>query len=427
MQCQKCNTINDEDSKFCKKCGQFLQLSTDDKSPKPDEHMRVGELIYAAYKHKEAGRIDDAILACQGALTLNDDNLQAHSLLGTLYEMKRNYDFAIIEYNRVLQVDPSNAGVQEKIDELMSAQEEPVRPTSEILTKIEFLRPYLPAAAAFASLCIVLIICSVLLKPKSNDTQGKPETTQASQPQAAVPANQYAQQNQQPPMYQQPQTYPTQDQIQNPQVSQPQVPAPAPAQYTAPANQSKVANRSSRQGIPSVPLPRTYQPTSIVPRNVMQLPPATVQPAASNYDSPVIVPVDNPSNEISVPSATVIRSNNAPSNYQAPRVATPADSPIKPVMDPEQKALQLQGSGKYQDAIGAYQSTVGKSNDKGRVYQQMGLSYQRLGKHQQAIQSYNSAIQSYKEQLSAGRDPAEVKRDIRACEAGIQVSQSQIK
>ncbi|MCL6629622.1 MAG: zinc ribbon domain-containing protein, partial [Armatimonadetes bacterium] len=85
MQCANCGIINDPDSRYCKRCGHML-VANSHRSLTPEEHIKIGELIYAAYKHKEVGEIESAILACQGALVLNDSNASAHSLLGSLYE-----------------------------------------------------------------------------------------------------------------------------------------------------------------------------------------------------------------------------------------------------------------------------------------------------------------------------------------------------
>lgn len=422
MQCQKCNTINDPDSKFCKNCGQYFISQTQQSARKPDDNIRVGELIYAAYKYKESGQIDDAILACQGALTLNEASISAHSILASLYELKGDIDSALLEYNQVLKLDPSNSSIQKKIEDLQYALLAPIEQSPGIFSKVEFLRPYLPAIAAAVSLIVVLSFCYLLLHKQSNAAEGiKNENTQtAVQPQMTTPVQPYQQQYQQNPIYQQPQTYPNQDQIQNPQVPQPQTaPAPAVAQSPDPNRSQGSTNKSVKRGIPSVPLPRFNQPAAVTP-----LPPVNVQPVTQhNNESPVIVPVDGNDQGFSNSE----KSSQPAIQYQAPTVTKSSNSPIQPVQDPEQKALRLQGSGNYQDAISVYKDNINKSSDKGRAYQQMALSYQRLGQHRQAIDSYNKAIQSYKEQLAAGRDPASVQRDIRSCEAGIQVSQSQAK
>jgi tetratricopeptide (TPR) repeat protein len=103
----------------------------------------------------------------------------------------------------------------------------------------------------------------------------------------------------------------------------------------------------------------------------------------------------------------------------------PAPQVTQPAGDPEQRALQLQRQGKYQEAVSAYREALNQTSDSGRVYQQIALCYQRLNQHDMAIDNYNRAIRSYKDQLAAGRDSAEVQRNIRSCEAGIQVSRSQ--
>lgn len=434
MQCSKCKTFNDDDSRFCKRCGQYLYQNDNAPEKKPDEQIRVGELIYAAYKHKESGRIDEAILACQGALTLNDLSSSAHTLLASLYETRGDINLAIDEYRKVLKIEPDNNSVKEKIAYLDNILLEPITRTGFSRFNTEAIRPYLPAITATGALLLVLIIGLIIIKVSSNSNSARTleRNSSAVRRQSSEQNPQQSQQHQQPnPAYQQQQAYPSQGQMENPQVAQPQVQV---ATTTAPQQPNTTAvnipaRSNTRRGIPSVQLPRMVQPTAIVPRNSSVISPVFPQQGGNANSSSVIVPVyDNavqPSTKLPDPPKV-----NQPSViYTAPQTSTGktnTSSPvIQPVQDPEERAMQLQGAGKYNDAISAYQTVLKKTSDKGRVYQQLGLSYQRTGKNQQAIDSYRKAILAYKEQLAAGRDASDVQRDIRACEAGIQVSQNQ--
>jgi tetratricopeptide (TPR) repeat protein len=87
--------------------------------------------------------------------------------------------------------------------------------------------------------------------------------------------------------------------------------------------------------------------------------------------------------------------------------------------------MQLQGAGKYQEAVAAYREALNRTSDSGRIHQQIAICQQRSGQKDQAVQSYKSAIRSYRDQLAAGRDASEVQRNIRSCEAGIEVLTNQ--
>lgn len=430
MQCSKCKTVNEDDSRFCKRCGQYLYHSDSKQDEKPDEQIRVGELIYAAYKHKESGRIDEAILACQGALTLNEQSTSAHTLLASLYEDRGDINLAIDEYRKVLKIEPDNNSIKEKIAYLDNILLEPVIEPGFSRFDIEALRPHLPAITAVGALLLVLLIGFIIIKISSG---GSSTRNLERAPQSSGQSQQQTQQYQQPnPAYQQQPSYPTQEQIDNPnpQVAQPQTPAAATTQQQPnPAPSNNPVRTNERRGIPSVPLPRIVQPTAIVPRNPSVISPVYPIQANNTNGSPVIVPVDENAGQPRTKYPEPPKINQPSVVYTSPTVTTtkpnPSTAVIQPVQDPEEHAMQLQGSGKYNDAINAYQSVLKKTSDKGRIYQQLALSYQRTGKYPQAIDSYRKAIQAYKEQLSAGRDASEVQRDIRACETGIQVSQNQ--
>ena len=433
MQCGKCKTLNEDDSRFCRKCGQYLYLDGNTPGKKPDEHVRVGELIYASYKHKEAGRIDEAILACQGALTLNDQSSSARNLLASLYESRGDINLAIGEYRKVLKIEPDNSSVKEKIAYLDNILLVPEVQQVSSVPNIEAIRPYLPAITAAGAMLLVLIIGFAMIRISSGGGSRIKREPNSSTVQQSMEANpqQTRQYQQNDPAYQQQQTSPTPAQIENPQVAQPQVPPtgstvmPQTPNNTPANTAASRTNTNTRRGIPSVPLPRMVQPTGIIPRNPSVISPVYPQQAGNTNGSPVIVPVNEGEIPPNVRQPDPPRVNQPSVTYSAPKPSTSSVPVIQPVQDPEERAMQLQGAGKYNDAIDAYQNVLKKTTDKARVYQQLGLSYQRTGKHSQAIESYRKAIQAYRDQLTAGRDPSDVQRDIRACEAGIQVSQNQ--
>lgn len=441
MQCSKCNTINDPDSKFCKNCGQYLAIDTANER-KPDDSIRVGELIYAAYVHKEAGRIEEAILACQGAITLNDRSASAHELLASLFEARGDIERAIEEYRKSLEIEPDNSSIAGKIVQLDDILHTPSTNTVHSRWSIEAIRPHLPIISAAASLIVVLLIGMLILRHNINKNRSDVQQIRSDYTQQQ-PIGQYPQTQTNPAMSQStPEMAQQQSGYPNAQANAQGQSMQANQQQTRPSNatrsaQSRSVPSSSGNGYasgsgpnynsssnPMVRLPGAIPPTPIVPSGAPVITPINGESKGNSSGStPVIVPVDQ---DVNRP-----QTNNAQPSSPEPRIIYKSGSstsgseessnvsPIQPITDPSERAMRLQGSGNYEEAIRAYRDVLKETPNKGRVYQQMALSYQRAGKTKEAADSYRKAIEAYKSQLSAGRDPAEVERDIRACEAGL--------
>ena len=378
MQCRNCNTDNDPDGRFCKQCGHSLE-DVAQRQLTSEEHIRIGELIYSAFKYKEAGDIEKAILACQGALALNDASPQAHVLLATLYQSKGDVAAAMYEYERALDLDPQNVSTKLKLTNL---RETPVLPAAKPGESwAGKVAPYTPVLAFGAVFVFVLIgLTMFFMGGAKEQSPEQPQTT----PQTTAPIQPYARN-----------PYPQ---------AQAQSPA-APQTYTAPTAQTPGQAQSPAPGQNVATQPRQRAPGVPVSRPALPRASSWTQPPAPRPE-PIITPM--------------IVSRPAPSRPVV--VGPPPKSTPAPSVDPEERAVQLQRAGKYDDAISAYREALNRTSDSGRIYQQIALCDQRLGKHAAAVNSYNQAIRSYKDQLAAGRDPAEVQRNIRACEAGIAVS-----
>ena len=156
MICKTCGKDNEDDAKYCKECGQRIGSSRDLGS---DDYLKIGELIYSAYRHSEAGRLDNAILACQGALALDPDNASAHALLGSFYERRGDVGLAISEFEKVVALNPSSAGDRQKLDDLRIGRILPPKPKrAEPAQYLEKLKPYRPLISAAAVVLIVMIV-----------------------------------------------------------------------------------------------------------------------------------------------------------------------------------------------------------------------------------------------------------------------------
>lgn len=409
MNCNKCGTANDDGSKYCKECGQRLADPGRTAQISADQHLKIGEFVYHAYKESEAGNLDKAIEACQGALAINDANHATHALLGSIYERKGDLARAIYEYERVVSLNPGSLDDRRKLEQLRARLLSPTpvaapsaRPSFR-LSDVKWLRDprVLPWIASVATFVIVVVVVGSLLLRGGSGKQSAPEMHgrhTATGPTQGVPG--------QPVPYGQGGYNPVQPGMAQQHGAPNAAGRVDDAEERNAASPSAPSNRQTRPGIAPVPLPGT------APRQ------SASQPAKpSTNEEPVIVPIPRPRPDAG-PSGT------APANSVT--TASPSNTvTIQPGKSPEQRGIDLHRMGRYDDAIGAYREALNQTSDPGRVYQNMAMSYQRKGEHDAAIDSYNRAIKAYRDQLTSGRSRAEVESGIRACEAGIEVSRNQ--
>lgn len=451
MQCKNCGAAIDADSKFCKQCGEKIEARPEPE-PMPDEVVRMGEMIYSAYKHRDAKEYDDAIAACRAALAVNPSSAQANALLGSIYELQGDTASATTAYERAVVLDPTDTDLQTRLGRLRSSTR--VSKPAYLAAVSGFLVKHrqraVPVGIAGLAVLLVLVIGLHALRGPGSSREarrspdgmaGVPQNAATVTPQVGQPQPSVGR------IMPQDQRYPSQQDIQGTEPV-------APSAQTAQVQQPQQTPIQAHRGVPPVPVPRTYQPNRSYQGNRYYPPsqggtaqrplaPSLIQslqpmqptiPAQQGGDQgdPAITPVIEPSQTgASQPQVYSTAPSPRPqastqSGGGSVRVSKASDA-IRPSNDPMSKAMQYQSADKYQDAVNAYRQSLGKSRDKAQVYQQMALSYQRLGQNGRAVESYRKAIQSYQEQLSAGRDRGEVQAGIRACEAGIQVSGSQMR
>ena len=192
MRCSNCNTENDAGNKYCKECGR--RLPTPPAKPQDGiDAAKVGELVYAAYKHKDAGRLNDAIAACQGVLMLNHENASAHALLGLLYDESGELEFALYEYERAIELNPADEVSRRKGAELRD------RISTDLTTESAFgswsrkFRPYLAHIAAGTCALVILIAGLIFMLASSHQNKDNGSSPQpvsaATQPVAQNPSS----------------------------------------------------------------------------------------------------------------------------------------------------------------------------------------------------------------------------------------------
>jgi tetratricopeptide (TPR) repeat protein len=91
----------------------------------PPAEDRARRLLEDAFRLSEAGQLQQAIRACQQAISLNPASTSAHSLLGTLFERAGDRDGAIREYEQVLTLSPGSTAERRRLNELMGVPAAP--------------------------------------------------------------------------------------------------------------------------------------------------------------------------------------------------------------------------------------------------------------------------------------------------------------
>ena len=124
MFCTACGTPNGDISSFCKQCGHKLdpvagpRITEEQFDRALPAEEQVSALLERAYRLRKTGELASAVRLCEEALRLNPESTSVHSLLGQLHEQIGNREGAILEYERVLQLNPGSIADRVKLDEL---------------------------------------------------------------------------------------------------------------------------------------------------------------------------------------------------------------------------------------------------------------------------------------------------------------------
>lgn len=117
MICPFCNTENRDDREtcyFCNKDLSMLRLIVN----KAKHHYNL------ALEHAERGRYSEAIIELQNVLDLDNKNINAHIVLGTIYAKMDEYNKAIEEWQRALELDTRFAKAHTYLEKAKTATEQ---------------------------------------------------------------------------------------------------------------------------------------------------------------------------------------------------------------------------------------------------------------------------------------------------------------
>lgn len=351
-----------------------------------DPKVHTEQLMREAVALFEQGRLEEALLACEGALALDERCAPALSLKGLIHERRGQIAEAMAAYERVQAVNPLSVAERARLDALRRQAGAVVRPAPTRPLWMETL----PVALAFLGVGITLLIGFALVVRWSVPAAPAPKV-EASEPSSTAnlaPIN--------PP----PATVPTPP-AEPSQPSQPQAFVPPvvvdPSRLAlAPAESTPI-----RGQIPTLPAPEPD--TRPVPKQEAS--------AANDTRSP---------NAELMPDVKVEETPRGVYEIRVERAPTLSPSRSAPrASDTLTQAQNLQRAGNYREAIQLYLQALPTAPNPGEVHQQIALSYLRLGEKANARTHFQQAIVEYERQIQAGRDVEAARQGIAACQNGL--------
>ena len=386
MFCNECGTRNNQESKYCKHCGNPLGV---DPGPEP-----VDVLLEHSYQARLKGDTEKALAMCKLVLIKTPNHTSALALLGQLYETLGNKEEAIAAYEQVVRLNPGSIADRIKLDQLKGT----VAHVAPHIPAIEKNHPPQQKNNAVFTLILVNVLVLALIG-----------TGLALIVSLTRPPAEHA-----------------------------QLPAASPT-----ANSRKSASpQAASQNVASAPVyPFSLPPTIIyTPPSTSSYAPANINPASTLPD-PAKPPVPlaaahSPAKSSAAPGHFVIDVGSSQSSHVASAITPPdTHSHISiSVGGSSSQALQPDHTSRsymamaeneqlaahYQRAVSAYQDALPTAGDEtGFIYQQIGSCYQRLTKRSLAIQNYQNAIAAFNKMIAANRHINQAKAGILVCQASI--------
>lgn len=410
----------------------------------PVEQERLTKLLDMAFWHKQVGNTNSALLACEAALVINPDSTTAHSLLGSLYEKRGDYQKAIEHVERVVVLTPRNPMEQARLDQLREDSNRKEHSGGGLLRSIAS-RPApdrasgaenrtLPALLAVTVVAVVIIVGLVIFhKPVG--------TTGANGYSVSVPGPGPG----------------TGDSVVGPGAATP-IPTGGIASATRPAAPGATApsvvampragtfpgETATARTVPSSGIdpfsigtsPASQAGTAKKPVSahslggdkVRPLPPIAVDGAGTLVPpAPVTVSTTQGSNITALPQHTVVI-QNLPDQPVAPAPgATTVVGPGVPI--PHIHIVVDTGSGDSSNTSTGESNSITFSpnrqvtEDTADGYQERALVLQQQGDFSNAAVAYSKAIHLFNSQITSDRDVDTARRALRACETGLKICQ----
>ncbi|MDW8106058.1 MAG: tetratricopeptide repeat protein [Armatimonadota bacterium] len=357
-----------------------------------DTRAQLEQLMREAVGLYEQGRLEEALLACEGALALDERFVPALSLKGLIHERRGQIREAIEAYERVKAISPLSVSERARLEALLRQQRAAVRSVGARPLWHEVL----PIVIAFLGAGLVLLIGLVLVLRWS--APAAPPSAQA-----ATTAEPAVAQSVPPPRV------PSSAETPSPP-AQPQPAVPPVLVDPSRVALAPVEPRSTPRGaIPDLPAPES---AAAAPKVESTPPPKDTLPAPTTNQSEVMPDVKVEETQRGVYRIVVRRANEAQSGQP---------STDRSANDALSQAQAHQRAGNYRDAIQAYLRALPNAPNPAEIHQQIAICYLRLGEKANARTHFLQAIAEYERQIQAGRDVEAARQGIAACQNGLQL------
>ncbi len=357
-----------------------------------DLRARLEALVREAMTLYQQNRLSEALLACEGALTVDPDYIPALSLKGLIHERLGQKEQAIAAYEQVLRLNPLSVVEQERIEALRRKVNTAV---------VQVSRPLwletLPVLFAFLSAGLVLLLGFLWAIRAGVSTSPAPSPVASAAATLSEPNRSAS-------------SAPT------PSNTPPPVPSPPPSSPVPPVlvDPSRLAlspQESPRLAPPSGAIAPPSAPNSPSQNSQGEAVSKTEPPASSTNESGEVLPdVRIQEKDPGVYEIQVIR-RGEPSSQSSRASAN--------VRDQLDLARSYQMAGNYQAAIEAYLRALPNASSPGDVHQQIAICYLRLNDKARARTHFQQAITAYERQIEAGREVESARQGIATCRDGL--------
>jgi tetratricopeptide (TPR) repeat protein len=354
---------------------------------KTDVSAQAERLMREAMSLYEQGRLEEALLACEGALALDEKFAPALSLKGLIHERRGQISEAIAAYERVQAVNPLSVSERARLEALRRQRSAAARLAPSRPLWMETL----PAVLAFLGAGMILLMGLFLIMRWTAPAPVSPPATASTAPAES------------------------RSETQPPSVPPPAAETPAPStppQAVVPpvmVDPSRVALAPAE----APPPPRGAIPTLPAPDSnaVSESKPQTPSPPAKVDTNSEVMP--DVKVEETQRGVYEIRVQRVGAGQNAQRTQNRASN------DALTQAQNHQRAGNYREAIQAYLQALPNAPNPAEVYQQIATCYLRLGEKANARAYFQQAIAEYERQIQAGRDVDAARQGIAACQNGL--------
>lgn len=390
--CQACSKTSTLDSRFCRSCGIELSQEVIDNA-----RAENSDLIDQGIGRLAEGRVDEAILVAQEALSHDPGSSDAYALLGDAYERKGDLPSALEAYEKVVELNPDSPLDRVKLTYLKDALAKSSAPARR--------KPLALISAAATTVLVMSVGSMFAVASMRNDVQSALQTASTT-PTESEPNLQSKQLS---PV----DSKPAERLSQKPTTEGvTKVEEPAPREPVRTTESQATRTPIEREDPTPVAPMRVNGPiANAVPEKQQTKPPAPTK----NEGDPDPTPVNSKPTKSNGVIDIKPSEGNQSDTGSAPDGANDADNMMR-------IGRQHFMTGDYERAADAYDRALSSGADPALVNQRLGQCYEKLGRRSEAITAYTRAAEAYKRRLENGSgDKNRNQAALDACRAALRV------